>query len=122
MSDYAGPERRGVSTKMYDTVCRERFISNAKDLAEVRDDTQYLRRKIDNGLSSVPGDVKDLKLSMDNSIEGIHTALRKTLLYGILPVLFLIIGGAGFWLYSFGKLEAKISTHLVPGIEAPVNE
>lgn len=88
-------------SEMYNTVCKDRFESVNSELAEVRADTQYLRRKIDNGLSSVPGDIKSLR-----------SAMKNVMLYGVLPILLLIASGAGYWLYSFGKLEATLNDHI----------
>lgn len=89
------------TTEMYRNVCKDRFDSQNNDMAEIRRDTQYLRAKIDNGLSSVPSQVTRMQ-----------TQYRNTFFYGILPVLLLMVGGSGIWLYNLGKLEEKLNASI----------
>lgn len=91
--------------RMYKSVCDGRFTSINTDLREALEDTKYLRAKIDNGLSTLPDKVDKLEARYQKQLSTIF-------LGGVLPIILLILGGAGFWLYSFGKLEQKMDNHI----------
>ena len=101
---YDGPERRAMTSEMYITVCKDRFESQNKEISEIRSDTQYLRRKIDNGLSSVPG-------KLDN-LEGQLKKQYKKVTWVSVTVIIAFLAGAGGWLFSYGQMTEKLNSHI----------
>ena len=91
---YHGADRReGVTSEMYNNVCKDRFASTNEEIARIKDDTQYLRSKIDNGLSSLPSKMNWLQATF-------------------ITLLIAIIGGVGVWTYRLGQLEGELDNHI----------
>lgn len=83
-----------MRSEMYDTVCKERFTTLTAEVTEVRKDTQYLRAKIDNGLSALPKKMNALML-----------------VFGTLVIA--IVAGVGVWTFHLGQLEGKLNAHVI---------
>ena len=109
-ADYSGADRReSVPSETYKLLCKDRFLELHIETAEVRADTQYLRRKVDNGLSTLPGKM---------------TWLQAT----FVTLIITIAVGVGVWTHQLGVIEERIdsqiatSEKLMDHILAQINE
>lgn len=110
MSDYAGVERRDpTDSEMYQFVCNQRFDSVNADIRKLEKETKSVldkiqtttgqtRERVFNGLSSLPGQLKE--------VNG-----RMNWVLGIL-VMFLLGFGISFGalMYTTGQRQARIET------------
>ena len=102
VNENAQLERRAkVPSDTYRSICKDRFDTTHQEVLAVQKDTQYLRAKIDNGLSGVPHDLKDLKKT-----------LNQIIFAGILPVVVLFLAGVITWFFAFARVEARLEEHI----------
>jgi hypothetical protein len=93
MSNYKEPEEQ-LHAKMYTTICKEQFSEIREELNSVREGNEYVRRKIENGLSDLPKRVNWLM------------GLVFTLILGV-------AAGIGLWTHKLGRVETLIETQFL---------
>jgi len=103
VNENAQLERRAkVPSDTYRSICKDRFDTTHQEVLEVQKDTQYLRTKIDNGLSHLPNKM---------------TWLQAT----FITLIIAIAGGAVAWTHQFGKIEERIDNHIEASTEMMKN-